>query len=147
MGFRVKRFALAAVLFTGAACNSGRHSTAAFHLPPDGDVERGKAAFVAMGCQSCHEVSGVDLPKPTVQPVVPVVLGGMVGARLTDAYLTTSIINPSYDLAPGDKAQMTSGGQSRMPHYADKMTVRQLADIVAFLQSRYFVPRLPETYH
>jgi len=129
----------------GTGC-SGRHSASAFHLPRDGDIERGKAAFVALGCNSCHEVSGVDLSRPTVQPPVPVVLGGTVDARLSDAYLVTSIIYPSYELAPYPKDQISSGGQSRMPHYEDRMTVRQLTDIVAFLQSRYLVPRMPETY-
>ena len=72
--------------------------------------------------------------------------GGAVDARLSDAYLVTSIIYPSYDLAPYPKNDITSGGESRMPHYADHMTVQQLADIVAFLQSRYYVPRLPDNY-
>jgi hypothetical protein len=66
-----------------------------------------------------------------------VALGGGVEQKLSDAYLVTSVINPSYDLAPYPKEQITSGGQSRMPYdYAVGMTVRQLADIVAFLQSR-----------
>jgi len=146
MGSRSKLLTLAMLALAGAGCGSGRHSSSAFHLPPDGDVERGKAAFAALGCNSCHEVSGVDLPRPTVQPPVPVVLGGTVDSRLSDAYLVTSIIYPSYELAPYPKEQITSGGQSRMPHYADRITVRQLADIVAFLQSRYFVPRMPESY-
>jgi hypothetical protein len=75
------------------------------------------------------------------------VLGGTVDSKLSDAYLVTSIIYPSYELAPYPKDKITSGGQSRMPHdYADRMTVRQLADIVAFLQSRYSVARIPEAY-
>ena len=146
MGHRSRLLFIATLVLAGGACNSGRHSAAAFRLPPDGDAERGKAAFVALGCNSCHEVAGADLPRPTVQPPVPVVLGGPVDSRLSDAYLVTSIIYPSYQLAPYPKDQITQGGESRMPHYADRMTVRQLADIVAFLQSRYFVPRMPEAY-
>lgn len=138
------RFLVLAAIAASAACSSGRHSPAAFRLPPDGDAERGKAAFVALGCNTCHEVAGADLPKPTVQPPVPVALGGTVETRLSDAYLVTSIIYPNYQLAPYPKDQITSGGQSRMPHYTDRMTVRQLTDIVAFLQSRYIVVRLPE---
>ncbi|HTS30837.1 MAG TPA: c-type cytochrome [Bryobacteraceae bacterium] len=126
----------------GAACGSGRHSASAFHLPPGGDAERGKADFVALGCNNCHEVSGVDLPRPTVQPPVPVLLGGPIDTRMSDAYLVTSIIYPSYELAPYPKNQIESGGQSRMPHYVDQLTVRQLTDIVTFLQSSYFVPRM-----
>ena len=146
MQIRSRFLAIAAIAAAGAACNAGRHSAAAFHLPPGGDVARGKAAFLAFGCNTCHEVAGTDLPRPTVQPAVPVLLGGAVDARLSDAYLVTSIIYPSYDLAPYPKNEITRGGESRMPHYADHMTVQQLADIVAFLQSRYYVPRLPDNY-
>ncbi len=147
MGSRSGFLVVAALALASAACSSGRHSASAFHLPPDGDVERGKTAFVALGCNECHEVSGADLPRPTVQPPVPVTLGGVLDTRLSDAYLVTSIVYPSYDLAPHPKAQIANGGQSRMPHdYAGRMTVRQLTDIVAFLQSRYIVPRLPESY-
>ena len=48
-----KLLALAALLGMGA-CDSGRHSSAGFRLPPDGDVERGKVTFVALGC---HDLS------------------------------------------------------------------------------------------
>jgi len=145
MAKRSKQLAVALLFLTGAACGSGRHSPAAFRLPPDADIERGKAAFVSLGCNSCHEVSGVDLPRPSVQPPVPVVLGGLVDTRLSNAYLVTSIIYPSYELGSYPRDQVARGGQSRMPHYAETMTVRQLTDIVGFLQAHYFVPRMPES--
>ena len=130
-----------AVLLGAVACESGRHSPAGFRLPADGSVERGKAAFVALECHHCHAVQGVELPPPTVQPPVPVVLGGLVVNEMTDGYLTASIINPSYKLAAYPKELITTGGKSRMPEYADRMTVRQLTDLAAFLQSRYTVRR------
>jgi hypothetical protein len=55
----------------------------------------------------------VDLPRPTVQPPVPVTLGGETDKRLSDAYLVTSMIYPSYALAPYPKDQITRGGVSR----------------------------------
>src|SRR5579883_1177437 len=92
MGPNSRRAVLAAIsLAVLAGCESGRHASTGFRLPPDGDAERGKAAFVAFGCAACHEVAG---------------------------------------------------GDSRMPHYAETMTVRQLTDLVAFLQSRYSVRHL-----
>ena len=102
-----------------------------------------------LGCNSCHAVSGVDLPGPTVQPPVPVVLGGEVDSKLSDAYLVTSMIYPSYQLAPYPKNQIAVNGVSRMPGHADNMTVRQMIDIVAFLQSHYSVrPAVPDYgYH
>ena len=137
-------FALAASI----GCDTGRHASTGFRLPPDGDIERGKTAFVAVGCSNCHEVSGGGLPAPTVQPPVPVVLGGMLDYDMPDGYLVTSIIYPSYRLARYPKDQIARSGESRMPHYADGLTVRQLTDIVAFLQSRYMVRRVnPRYYH
>jgi sulfur-oxidizing protein SoxX len=119
-------------------CQVDRHSSAGFRLPPDGDVERGKAAFVTLGCNNCHQVEGANLPQPSVRLPVPVVLGGLIPAPITDGHLVTSIIYPA--------AQRRD--QLRMPHYDDRMTVRQLTDVVAFLQSTYTVERpLPEYYH
>ena len=145
MRFVIWPFGLA--LLAAAIGCSGRNSASAFHLPSDGDVERGKAAFVSLGCNSCHEVTGVDLPKPTVSSQVPIVLGGTTYAGVSNAYLVTSIINPSYELAPYPKEQISVAGKSRMPHYVETLTVRQLTDVVAFLQSHYVIQRMPETYH
>jgi sulfur-oxidizing protein SoxX len=136
-----------AVLFVAAAaCNSGRHSSAGFRLPADGDPTRGKAVFVELKCHTCHQVHGVDLPRPTVQPPIPVVLGGEVPGEVADGYLVTSIIYPSYTLAHYPKHLITSADQSRMPSYSDSVTVRQLTDVVAFLQSRYTVRRPMSKY-
>jgi len=143
---RSRLLAIAAIAAC-AGCNGGRHSQSAFRLPPDADAERGKQAFVALGCHTCHEVAVADLPKPTVQPPVPVVLGGAIDVRLSDAYLVTSIIYPNFDLAPYPRGQITSNGESRMPHHFDQMTVRQLTDVVAFLQASYFVQKTPDYYH
>jgi len=126
------------------ACDS-RHSPAAFHLPA-GDIDRGKMAFLDLGCHSCHEVTGKDLPAPSVQPAVPVKLGGVVERRLSDAYIVTALLDPSYQLAPYDKTQITSEGKSRMPCYAGKMTTQQMIDVVAFLQSRYALRRWSPEY-
>jgi len=134
------------LLALATACSSGRHSSAGFRLPDGGDVEKGKAAFVALQCHTCHEVQGVDFPRPTVQPPVPVTLGGEVTEVVTDGYLVTSIINPSYELAPYPKDLITVHGKSRMPDYADRVTAKQLTDVVAFLQSRYTVRRIPNKY-
>jgi len=100
---------------------------------------------LALECQRCHEVPGMELPQPAVQPPVPVVLGGLVANEMTDGYLTASIVNPSskraYQRSAQRKELVTAGVDFRMPEYADRMTVRQLTDPVAFLQSRYPVRR------
>jgi hypothetical protein len=133
--------ALALVIAT-LACESGRHSAAGFRLPPNGNIENGKAVFVALECYACHEVAGEAMPAPSVKtPLLTIQLGGQVSVEVTDGYLVSSIIHPSYTLARYAKQAITLDGQSRMPNYRDHMTVQQLTDLVAFLQSRYEVQR------
>lgn len=112
-------------------------SPAGFRLP-GGDVEQEKAVFLELECYRCHRVDGVkDLPSPTVDPPVPVVLGGGVFEVRTDGYLVTSIINPSHRLTREFRGAIltTESGESRMPDRNDRMTVRKLIDLVSFLQS------------
>lgn len=145
--FRCAMFlAFATFSLVVTACQSSRYSSAGFHLPDGGDAAKGQADFVALGCHSCHEVTGVDLPKPTAAPAVTVVLGGEVDQRLSDAYLITSMLDPSHALALYPKSQITVDGHSRMPSYADQLGTRQMIDIVAFLQSRYSVRRWEPRY-
>jgi hypothetical protein len=98
-----------------------------------------------MRCHACHEVVGAELPNPVAEPQVPVRLGGVVPAYRTDGELVTAIINPSHRITGGqDKRLVTSGGLSRMGDFGEVMTVRELVDLVAFLQSRYDVqPPVP----
>ena len=125
-------WAIAVLLGAAAGCESGRRSPAGFRLPADGDTERGKAAFVAFGCNQCHEVAGADLARPAGPPVQRVVLGGEVDRGIGDGKIVKWIIDPS----PRERNGV------RMPHTTEQMTVRQLTDIVAFLQSHYTLRRL-----
>jgi cytochrome c len=125
-------WAIAVMLCAATGCESGRRSPAGFRLAPDGDVERGKVAFVALGCTNCHEVAGVGLPQPANPLVQRVILGGEVNKETGDGRLVRSIIDPSPKVRNG----------LLMPHQPEQMTVRQLTDIVAFLQSRYTLRRL-----
>jgi mono/diheme cytochrome c family protein len=134
----------AAVLALGllGGCG-GRHSAAGFRLPENGDAERGKVAFVELKCSTCHTVAGVDLPPPT-SVGLPVPLGGMVHEARTDGYLVTSMINPSHRLAHVSRTALTDPQEdSHMPRYAREMTVRQMVDLVAFLQSTYEIAPPP----
>jgi mono/diheme cytochrome c family protein len=126
-------------------CQGGRKSSAGFYLP-DGDRSAGKAAFVDLQCSACHAVHGVaDLPVPVAVPPVPVTLGGETPVAKSDGELVAAIVAPSHKVSrayPEEKVR--SGGLSRMGDFSDAMTVRQLVDIVAFLQSQYkVVPPLP----
>ena len=120
-----------------AACDAGPKSSMGFRLP-DGDIEKGKAAFVELKCHLCHTVAGVELSPPEVVPPVIVNLGGQVRNVKTYGELVTSIINPSHRLAKGYKKELISvDGKSRMTDYTEVMTIRQMINLVAFLQSQY----------
>ena len=127
--------AAALLLLAAPACNSGRHSSAGFRLPPDGSIERGQAAFVELGCNQCHDVAGVNLPKSQARTTTAILLGGELMREPSDGRLVRSVIWPSQEARLG----------STMSHYEERMTVRQLTDIVAFLQSRYTVRRPAST--
>lgn len=89
-------------------------------------------------CTDCHTVSGVDVGTPNDAQEMSIHLGGEVTRIKTYGELVTSIINPSHRLAKtAGEAEVAVEGESKMRIYNDEMTVTQLIDLVAFLQSRY----------
>ena len=133
-----KALLILALSVASVACSTARNPAKGFRLAANGDPDRGKAAFLELGCTACHEVQGAVLPHPTVQPVV---LGGPVTVEPSDGYLVTAIINPEYHAAA-----YPATGHPRMPDFASRMTVQQLTDIVAYLQLRYTLSPLPAQY-
>jgi mono/diheme cytochrome c family protein len=140
---------LGAVLIAllAAACDS--RSGVGFRLP-DGDVERGRVAFAELGCNSCHRIEGAD-PAYVPPGAANVTLGGKTTWVKTYGELVTAIVNPSHRITPRYPAdQVAIAGESLMaPAYLnDVMTVQQLIDLVAFLQSTYEVvpPPVPPHY-
>lgn len=104
---------------------------------PGGDVVAGQTAFGELMCYTCHRVAGAaeTFPLPTANPPVPVELGAEA-VPPTRGALVTSIIDPSHEIAPGYREELVADGQlSRMGDYSHLLTVRQLADLVAYLQS------------
>jgi mono/diheme cytochrome c family protein len=105
---------------------------------PNGDVEAGKALFLSYDCHSCHTISGLELPEPAVQGPVNIRLGGRVGKVKTYPELIMSIINPSHRLVRRvPREEVARDGESLMTVYNDVLTVAELVNIVAFLESRY----------
>jgi mono/diheme cytochrome c family protein len=134
--------AVVLLLILTLGCGS-RRAGYGFHLPA-GDPEAGKVAFAQLECVSCHRVDGADFPATKVSTVPPVVLGGPVAVLPTAGELTTDIINPSVEFAVGYRPTAVAvAGHSRMPDYSHRMTVRQMADLVTFLQSRYQYAPVP----
>lgn len=101
-----------------------------------GDPEKGRQAFVALQCHTCHEVSGGDLPAPTIVPAVQ--LGGRRLLPPSRERITEDILLPSSHFAQGyPVGQIAANDRSRMPEYAKQLSEAQVKDIVAFLKSRY----------
>jgi len=125
-----------------AACSGDPRSGAGFSLPP-GDPQAGRALFADYGCNACHAVPGV--PRAEAGGPVTVELGGKVSRVKTYGELVSAIVNPSHRTPPGyARAEVTRDGESLMTVYNEVMTVQELIDLVAFLESTYEVvkPRL-----
>jgi mono/diheme cytochrome c family protein len=117
-----------------AACG-GPTPDAAKDLPK-GDVARGQQAFVDLQCHACHQVAGGGLPAPSVVPAVA--LGGTRLLPPSEQDIATDIVLPSSHFAAGYPTdQIVRDDKSKMPDYSKQLTKAQLADLAAFLKSRY----------
>jgi len=127
-------------LFALTACDQETvMSQRGFRLP-DGNAQDGREAFLYMQCHQCHSIKGEQLPGIPGQEPPYVELGGMTTQVKTYGQLVTAIINPSHKLATGYANELVSdNGESKMYVYNDHMTVRELTDIVMFLQPHYEV--------
>ena len=129
--------AIAASIAGIPACESGSNANQEIVLP-EGDAIRGQEAFVALECTACHIIKDLELPSPSELGPVTITLGGKVSQLKSYGELVMSVINPSHRLARNPfKQPISNDGQSIMPIYGDIMTVTQLVDIVAFLESKY----------
>ena len=101
---------------------------------PAGDPEAGRRAFVDLKCYTCHQVQGEQFPlKPGEAATAGPELTGMAHHHPT-GYIVESIVNPSAVVV--DRPGYFGGdGRSIMPAMPE-MTVGQLIDLVAYLQSR-----------
>jgi hypothetical protein len=101
--------------------------------PPPGDAAAGRRAFVDLGCYTCHDIQGERFPQVSVGDKRPGPdLTGM-GSHHPPEYFTESILNPNSVLVDGP-GYLGADERSIMPAYPD-MTLAQLADLVAYLQS------------
>src|SRR2546427_12863874 len=99
-----------------------------FTVPP-GDVGAGRRTFADAGCPSCHRVAREAFPPPTGPG--PELTG--MGSHHPAEYFVESILTPDAVLVDGP-GYIGPDGRSVMPSYPD-LTLRQLADLVAYLKS------------
>lgn len=125
-----------------SACSKGVDSPAGFSLPK-GDADMGKQVFIKQNCSACHSIQGIDTQGIDKDIQSRIMLGGKSAVITTYAKLVTSIINPSHRIAKADKSYTTNAdGLSVMRNYNDVMTVTELINLVAYLQSEYKVEPL-----
>lgn len=105
---------------------------------PQGEIQGGRTAFLDLKCTACHRVEGeTEFPAP---------FSGSQGPDLDRALklrspseLATAIIVPSHSMSvkTSDEIKKRLAGEllSPMPDISRTMTVRQLVDLVAYLQS------------
>lgn len=128
---------------TLAALVTGCAYSPVFSFPiEEGSIDAGRQAFIDHQCHRCHSVAGVRLPELAGAPPPILELGGETSAVKSYAELVTSIINPNHVISERYREQLRLDAivplNSPMPTpQLDNMTVRQLIDIVAFLDSRY----------
>ena len=108
----------------------------------EGDIGAGRQAFIDHQCNRCHSVAGVDLPPYPGASTPLLELGGPTSRVKAYSELVSSIINPNHRISERYRERLPAPAprqlESPMPAtHIETMTVRQLIDIVAFLDSRY----------
>lgn len=110
-------------------------TTAEHHHPqnwrftlPKGDPVKGRAVFTKYECYDCHEVRGENFPEPT--ETAPEL--SQMGPLHPVEFFAESIINPN---AVVPKEYANSDGTSPMRDFTDKMTLRELIDVSAYIAS------------
>jgi hypothetical protein len=151
------RFALVLVLLVCVvACSPSGDSKSEMvrMILPEGSASAGQQTFVELKCTVCHTVSGVR-GLPPVESKEPGPNLGETLRGVSRGAIATSIIAPQHvnveavelwtDLTPEERIWLGPGqippkreGErqpSRMGEYAGVMTIRELADLVTFLDS------------
>ena len=116
-----------------------RYETVSVVLP-EGDAQAGRQAFLALKCTACHRVAGEpQFPAPVADSQGPD-LDRTLKLR-SAADVAEAIIVPSHSMSVRTSAAVKKrlrgfqGILSPMGDYSRVMTVRQLADLLVYLQA------------
>lgn len=124
-----------------SSCKSQEARMAKGFRLPEGNTERGQAAFLQMKCHQCHTVAEVVLPNPDSPSPIMLELGGVVRKAKTYGELVTAIIQSPHIVSTEYLAKLGEGKEpgasAPMPSFNDTMTVAQMIDIVTFLHEHY----------
>lgn len=95
---------------------------------PKGDAAKGRAVFDKFECYYCHQVRGEQFPYPVES--APEL--SQMGAMHPVEFFAESIINPN---AVVPKTYQEPDGTSPMTDFTEKMTLRELIDVSAYIAS------------
>ncbi len=124
---------LALVLFLSSYSTNPAQPESQLLSLPKGDAVEGRQAFRELKCFSCHRIAGdIEMPAPVTLGEGPTL--GLRQARYKARYIADSIIFPSHVIENDLKSHKTGDSLSRMGDFSDSMTVKQLADLVAYLK-------------
>jgi mono/diheme cytochrome c family protein len=104
---------------------------------PQGDPVAGRKIFVEVACYKCHEVKGEKFPDVAAgEKGIGPELSQMAGMHPPE-FFGESIINPNAVIDPDAKklGYVGEDGKSKMPDYNNVLTVKQVADLAAYIAS------------
>jgi mono/diheme cytochrome c family protein len=105
---------------------------------PTGNIEAGRQAFLDLKCVVCHRVRGEpSFPAPvsdTPGPELDRTLGLRPASEVANAIIVPSH-SMSVRISDDVKKRLESMLLSPMGDFTGSMTIRQLADLVAYLRS------------
>lgn len=134
------------VLLLSACAPSG--STDRGLALPLGNTEAGNKAFIELNCVQCHSVAKLNIAEVDSSAVL-LELGGEVRRVQTYSELITSITNPDHRISGEYLKKLKSRDMpvknvsSPMVSLIDDMSVRQLIDLITFLDT-YYEKALPD---
>lgn len=100
---------------------------------PEGNPIEGRQTFKDLKCNSCHRISSdIEMAGPVAKAGAPDL--GIKQSRYRPSYLADSIVFPSHVVLTPEGRFDHFAKSSRMGDFSDTLTVRQLADIVAYLK-------------
>jgi Cu/Ag efflux protein CusF len=96
---------------------------------PKGDPVKGRSVFIKYECYNCHEVRGENFPEPFEESAPEL---SQMGPEHPIEFFAESIINPN---AVVPKAYQKPDGTSPMRDFTERMTLRELIDVSAYIAS------------
>lgn len=99
-----------------------------------GDPQAGEAAFARLRCDACHWVrNNMNLQAPVADKIGPLL--GPKQAGYEAGWIANSIVTPSHTIAIRSNGEADESELSRMGDFTETMTVKELMNLVAFLQT------------